>query len=241
MSPATPPPEQFVFVMAYGRSGSTLIQALLNALPDTCIRGENGGALNGLHASWRRIAHTAQLEGARGGPATAPDTPWFGAEATEPRGYARALGAAFTRHVLAPPPGTRRAGCKEIRFHEGPGGWSDVLPFEGPGGFRDLLDFLTSAFPDARFVLNSRDREAVARSGWWRQVPQPRMVEVLGRIDALFDQAAEAFPDRAIRLRYDDYAGHPDGFAPLFAHLGLPFDRDLAARVLAKPLGHSGV
>ena len=39
----------YVFVMTYGRSGSTLVQGLLNAIPGYLIRGENAAALNHLH------------------------------------------------------------------------------------------------------------------------------------------------------------------------------------------------
>src|SRR3954447_25026285 len=35
------PSYRYVFVVTYGRSGSTLVQGLLNTLPQTLVRGEN--------------------------------------------------------------------------------------------------------------------------------------------------------------------------------------------------------
>lgn len=39
------PKEGYVFIITYGRSGSTLTQNLLNSLPGYCIRGENSNLL----------------------------------------------------------------------------------------------------------------------------------------------------------------------------------------------------
>ena len=39
----------YVFVMTYGRSGSTLLMGLLNTIPGYLIRGENDDALRFLH------------------------------------------------------------------------------------------------------------------------------------------------------------------------------------------------
>ena len=113
--------------------------------------------------------------------------------------------------------------------------------WDAPGGFRGLIDFLCLAFPGARFVFNTRDHAAVARSGWWVRVDPDRMARMLGDLDALYAAAAAHLGPRALQLRYDDYAGNPDGLAPLFRFMGRPFDADLARRVLDRRLGHSGV
>src|SRR3954464_1127587 len=42
----------FVFVVTYGRSGSTLVQGLLNALPGTLVRGENNFYILPLFQAW---------------------------------------------------------------------------------------------------------------------------------------------------------------------------------------------
>ncbi|MHB1068086.1 MAG: hypothetical protein ACYC2Z_11785 [Candidatus Nanopelagicales bacterium] len=41
---------RFVTVVTYGRTGSTVIQAALNALPGVVVRGENYAAMRGLYA-----------------------------------------------------------------------------------------------------------------------------------------------------------------------------------------------
>jgi hypothetical protein len=226
--PALCGPEQgFVFVVTYGRSGSTLIQNLLNALPGYCIRGENGDLSGPLAQAWHLAANTDNLTKLRkSGRTTDPTHPWFGAEGIAPDRLGRALADAFCREVLHPPKGTRVAGFKEIRFHR------------NKNFFTTHLAFLRQCFPNARFVFNTRRHENVARSGWWAEQDPERVIRVLAQADELFDTFLEAQPDICCKLRYEDYDGQPEGFRPLFDFLGEPFEPDLAARILETRLSH---
>src|SRR5471032_449985 len=44
-----------LFIVTYGRSGSTLLQGLLNAIPGYRIYGENGGYLTALHGAYEAL------------------------------------------------------------------------------------------------------------------------------------------------------------------------------------------
>lgn len=48
--------EAFVFLVTYGRAGSTLTQKYLNSLPDVCVRGENGNLLYHLFRAFHVVA-----------------------------------------------------------------------------------------------------------------------------------------------------------------------------------------
>ena len=50
--------EGFVFVVTYGRSGSTLLQNVLNTIPGYCIRGENANTL----AHLAKACHAVESE-----------------------------------------------------------------------------------------------------------------------------------------------------------------------------------
>src|SRR6056297_391020 len=52
--------EKSVFVVTYGRSGSTLVQNLLNGLPGACVRGENENLLAPLVRAWDIVRHSKQ-------------------------------------------------------------------------------------------------------------------------------------------------------------------------------------
>ena len=44
-----------LFVVTYGRAGSTLLQNMLNALPGVTLRGENNNLLAPLVAGWQGL------------------------------------------------------------------------------------------------------------------------------------------------------------------------------------------
>ncbi len=217
----------YVFVVTYGRSGSTVVQNLLNAIPGYCIRGENANALSPLARSWHLISSAQPRAGlkARAVPST-PEEPWFGAELIEPARYGHVLANVFVREVLALPKDTRVGGFKEIRFHT------------EPAFFAIHLGFIRRFFPKARFLFNTRDHEAVLKSGWWADMDKAQARAQLAQAEALFATQIANHPATSLRLRYEDYDGQPEGFREMFDFLGEPFDEALVARVLARRLEH---
>ncbi|UCV16550.1 hypothetical protein [Quatrionicoccus australiensis] len=47
-----------ILVVTYGRSGSTLLQGVLNTLPNVLIRGENHDFCWGLYLAWKSLIQT---------------------------------------------------------------------------------------------------------------------------------------------------------------------------------------
>ena len=82
---------RFVTVVTYGRTGSTVLQAALNALPGVIVRGENYSALRGLNAYVQAIAETADRHHAG-----KPTHPWFGSARLSPADVV----ADLRRHVV---------------------------------------------------------------------------------------------------------------------------------------------
>lgn len=216
-----------VFVVTYGRSGSTLLQNILNALPRTCIRGENDGVA-GLLAQTAVALDAASPAASLREHAitTTPTHPWYGAEDHDPQGFARSLARAFNTHVLRPPPGTLRAGAKEIRWHD------------PPKFFASTLDFLAETFPGSRFVFNLRDHAAVARSGWWADQNPDRVRDILTGAEALYAAYTARRPDLCLTLRYEEYTADTDALKPMFDHIGAGWDPDMVRTILAERLDH---
>jgi hypothetical protein len=195
-------------VVTHGRSGSTLLQGILNAIPGYVIRGENGGVLLHMQA----IVTSLERDQGRFRPISrAPTDPWYGLDVVDTRRLRGELSDVFVRDVLRPPEGTRCVGFKEIRY--------------GPDRVRDLpalLDFMDVTFPRACFVFNVRDIDAAASSGFFAGRRDAR-----GYLERFQEQLADAYGQRthnAVWLRYDDYANDPSALAPLFDFLGEPFD-----------------
>ncbi|RMH40575.1 MAG: sulfotransferase [Alphaproteobacteria bacterium] len=212
-----------VFVVTYGRSGSTLVQSVLQSVEGAHIVGENYQTLFPLFQSVQRARRTRNTWGKRDHPA---DHPWHGASRVDPSAFADDLVRAFVAHVLVPPQDARWIGFKEIRFNT----MQDA--------FAPYLDFLAARFPNAHFVFNSRDGTSVSKSKWWARRPQDQVIGMVEEMDARFSAYAAAHPDNCVHLRYEDFVSDPGAFRPVFDMLGEPFDEHRVREIFAKPLTH---
>lgn len=142
----------YVFVVTYGRSGSTLLQAILNGIDGYKINGENYNALLHLFRSCRSIDDAYEKWGQ-----TTPVRGWSGADQLEVEAYKADLLAAFIKRVLRPEAGTRVAGFKEIRYGE-----------SSEAEFFALIKFIEAGFPNAKILFNKRNAGDVSQSSWWK-------------------------------------------------------------------------
>lgn len=212
----------YVFVMTYGRSGSTLLQGVLNSIPGYLIRGENWQALTHVHDFHRllvkergRVRRRQRRRDEEVGGATSTH-PFYGLDTFSTKTSLAAARRLALDTLLRPRADTRVTGFKEIRWVD-----DDVS---------DYVAWLRQVFPGARFVVNTRDLDAVARSEWWAEMPDAR-THLAEREQRLLD-LAEELGDAAFRVHYDDYAADPEVLRPLFAWLGEEFDEDRVRAVL---------
>ena len=213
----TAQPLSYLFIVAYGRSGSTLLQGVLNTIPGYLIRGENRGVLYRLY-QYHEALTTARNEFGRADPLTPRDS-WYGIDE-----YSASLAVARLRSVmletlLKPAADTRVVGFKEIRWF-----YDD---------WESYLDFVQEMFPGARFVINTRDHQAVAHSQWWGRRPKSEVLGLLAGYEKQLDQMAEKLGDAVYRVRYDDYVADADSLRGLFEWLGEPFDAAAVAATMA--------
>jgi hypothetical protein len=195
----------YVFVMTYGRSGSTLLQGILNSTPGVMIRGENRGITYRLFEYHQSAVKDAAWIGDVG---RRKVNPFFGI-----RDYPVELALTRFRELildtlLRPKPATTMVGFKEIRWYQ--------------DGLADYVQFLREAFPGARFIVNTRRLEDVAKSSWManREDPLGDLQVIEKRI---LDVAAGLGP-AAFHVRYDEYVEDPTRLRGLFDWLGLEFD-----------------
>lgn len=222
--------ERYVFVVTYGRSGSTLLQHVLNRMPAYCIRGENANVLPYFAQAGALVQKSEPMGGIRWtGEITGPGHPWYGAERIDPLHFRRAMADLFVRDILTPPVGSRVLGFKEIRYHTV--GGDKLLPFH----------YMREIFPDARFIINTRSHTATAQSGWWKSIPFETVQRELAEAEAFFERIASTFPRVTLKLHYDDYVARPEEFKRLFDFLGEPYDWSIVERSLGERLTHTGV
>lgn len=195
-----------LFVMTYGRSGSTLLMGVLNSTPGYLIRGENQQAVRHLFHFHRDCLAEKQRRHPR---RTSHSThPWFGINGFDEAVSLDRIRELVDATLLRPEPDTRVTGFKEIRwYHE---------------DLADYVAWLRQLFPGSRFVVNTRNLDDVAASGWWAQKPDAR--EVLEGIERRILEVADGLGDAAYRVHYDDFVADPTVLQGLFAWLGEPWD-----------------
>ena len=206
----------YLFIVTYGRSGSTLLMGVLNSIPGFLLRGENA---NALHHLFRY--HQTLSEGSRRWKAirTRQAThPFYGAADFPARKSLKRSRELVLDTVLRPRVDTRVTGFKEIRWDQ--------------GDLDEYVAWLREVFPGARFVFNTRAHGEVLRSGWWPRVADG--AAVLARQEAALLAVADRLGDAAYRVHYNDYVSDPSTLAGLFAWLGEPFDEAMVRAVLQK-------
>ena len=196
----------YVFVMTYGRSGSTLLMGLLNTIPGYLVRGENDDALRYLYDFHRTCVERSQywpVERVR-----MRTDPFYGIGDFPPAVSLAAIRRLAVETLLRPKPDTRVTGFKEIRWYH--------------ADLEDYVAWLQEVFPGARFLVNTRNHEDVLKSKWWAEGgdKSEHLADVESRILAL----AESLGDAAYRVHYDDYVADPTVLRGMFAWLGEPFD-----------------
>ncbi|MPZ26660.1 MAG: hypothetical protein GEV12_09425 [Micromonosporaceae bacterium] len=214
-SAATADKYRYVFIVTYGRSGSTLLMSMLNTIPGYRINGENNNALYRLHQAGAAIDRAsrehsgAEHQSARGA--------WYGMPRVEPRKFRQELVDSFVTHVLRPEPGDRVLGFKEIRYTK-----SDMPDLA------DFLRFLRGAFPHSKIIFNHRNVSDTAKSSWWAR--NERSVEKLKIADERL--SAVAADKRHFHFYYDEIDDSLENIRALFRFLGEELDEAAVRRVL---------
>lgn len=199
-----PAPPGVVFVVTYGRSGSTLLTGILNSIPGYLIRGENRDAVHHLF----QFHKTLSTEKAR-----APRRrlrqrthPFFGIGDVPLDRSIRQCRQLVLSTVMRPRDDTRVTGFKEIR-------WAHP-------DLEEYVAWLRELFPNAKFVVNTRSHEDVLKSEWWADGDNSqKLTTIENRLLAL----AEDLGDAAFHVHYDDYVADPAVLRGLFAWLGEEF------------------
>jgi len=211
---------QVVLVLGVGRSGTTLMQRVLNTMPSTNVCGENRHAwlhmARFLDRMFRlRTDSREQYDQHQGHFWYA----WY--NVADKSALVQQVRQLFETAYQAER--WRRIGFKEIRM--------------GQGGYEELeaeLEFFRLLYPDVRIIFNLRDIDAISRS----------QQQVSGKPPA---QASAQFGDPAVQRLYQRYAQEHGGFVwhyedwhrehkvkELYAYVGEPFSRAYEAALREK-------
>ena len=183
---------RFVFVVTYGRSGSTLTQGMLNALPRTLVRGENDLYLVPLYRAYAGLGRFRERFGGPG--AIAPSSAFYGLREVDLDGFAATIRDLVQAQLLGGVPlaDVDRLGFKEVLWHR----------LRRPE-WEDFFGFLDRTFGDPLYVLNQRDVEMASTSGFWRKKKPGVALRQINRVRRLQAFLRESRPDRTFDTRFE--------------------------------------
>lgn len=183
---------RYVFVVTYGRSGSTLTQGMLNAMPRTLVRGENNLFLLPIFRSYFGLKDFQERFRGAGNPKTT--SAFFGLHELDLDAFAASVRDLVRIQLLGstPPEDVDRLGFKEVLWHR-------IRPRQ----WEDFFAFMDLAFGDPLYVLNQRDIETTSTSGFWRSRKPGVAVQQITRVQRLQRFLRESRPDRCYDTRYE--------------------------------------
>lgn len=206
---------RFLFIVTYGRSGSTLLQGIISSIPGYLIRGENGGVAYQLYRFHATANRRSAVKGSRW---KSPQSAWFGIGGYRRQVALREFRRLLLTTVIRPRRDSVVVGFKEIRWLQ-----EDL---------HEYVDFLRAVFPGARFVVNTRNLDDVVASKWWASNPGSR--QRLQKVESRMLELIDRLGNDAYRIHYDDYAQSPGKLRGLFEWLGEVFDETHVAEVMSK-------
>jgi Sulfotransferase family len=191
-------PKRFVFVVSGGRSGSTLVQGLLNALPGTLVRGENSFYILPIFRAYRGTQTFQRKYGRSAAEATSA---FYGLHEIDLGDFVRSTRRLALRQLFATvdPRTVKVLGFKEVR-------WEHIRPNETEAFF----DFFEKVFPNALYVLNERDPQKAVRSGQWLRTDEKTALKALARVHEVQRYLRESRRERTYDTRFEVITGDDD-------------------------------
>jgi hypothetical protein len=222
--------KQFLLIVTYGRSGSTLLQGILNSIDGFVIRGENQDAYASLLTFYMRLMDSLVSN-------KTMERNWKVYESTnswwndfQPEGLLQRLRDVAEFHLDMYGEG-RVVGFKEINY-----------PKHLKQGRDNLVVYLSflHRLLGCRFIYLTRNLKDVSRSEWWASNPQ-KCVEKLGRFEVFMKDYIKNHRGGQdwFHLRYEDMVRGK--LEKLFDWLGEPFDKEKVDKVLRTPHGYKSI
>ncbi|SPF77418.1 hypothetical protein ALP8811_02445 [Aliiroseovarius pelagivivens] len=219
--------KSFVLVVTHARSGSTLMQGILNRAPGWHIHGENANVL--YHQYREQLAARKIKKHQKHGPRTSPETsPWFGyknLDVQEVNRQARQRMRSFL--IDHAPKDATVVGFKEVRY-------LDIF-LEDPEFLQGYLDYLLKALKPCKFIILTRDPSETSNSAWWAERDQNEVVSNMQAFGRFLSDYASSHPDHAVHVTYDDVVNQTDVFRDMLSFVGAKIDQDQLSEVLSLP------
>ena len=199
-----------VLIITYGRSGSTLLQGILNSIEGCLIRGENDNFCFALYQAYQSIKNSKKFK-----KATEATHPWYGAPFISEDVFLKQASKMTKDLILSDKkddPTIKYYGFKEIRYAE----------LEVQNNFEDYLKFLEKIFPNPCFIFNTRNLDDVLKSGWWSKTNQAKSREQLVSLENKFTKFCSQY-NNSFQITYESIVSKSFTLEAMFDFLGVKY------------------
>ena len=225
-----------VLIVTCGRSGSTLLQGLLNGIEGYLVKGENHGFLHGLYMAHLSLSLTKRFATQ----ATAlPTHSWFGAGDLDPDQFlqqARTLALSTLFPEAGTNPNITRFGFKEIRYFA----LFKQNSKESEKVLTHYLDFLHELLGGVRFIMLRRNPADISNSSWWKNSDSSVLIPELTSFHAALARYTAKNPDFCLMVDYEALVSSMDSVRAIYQFLGEDdkFDSAKVAQLINKKHGY---
>lgn len=210
---------QSIVIVTYGRTGSTLLQGMLNTIDGVVMLGENENAFFQLFSYLNTIKRLAARK-----LTDMPSSPFYGAAQLNVEAAKQQVRATIDNY-FAPfksDPYVQVVGFKEVKFKDNP---EDLVAY---------LEFLEQMFPKPLFIFLWRDHDEVLNSGWWKYEDRVRATAILELLEGKSLSFSEHRKD-CFTLTYADLKPDAPKLRDLFAFFGANFNKEKISKILQIP------
>ena len=205
-----------VLIVTYGRSGSTLLQGILNNIDGVLVRGENNNFIYGLYEAYKKLIDTRNYEDI-----TQPNNSWYGAGEINLELFLHDCQNMVRNILLADKKNDKNILCygfKEIRYFE---------VYQQQKDIADYLNFLAKIFPTPAFIFNIRNLDDVLKSGWWANTDRAESRSELMKLETAFHNYKKTHPENTFIISYEEVVSQSNNFQLLFNFLGAKYPENI--------------
>ena len=218
-------PIKHVFIITYGRSGSTLLQGILNSSPKIHVTGENGDFLYNLYEAYLTIKSTKETVG-RNKNRTSRE-PFYGIdffEEDEIRPHVKSFVDSQILKSCPPEKAPSVLGFKEIRYP-----YRSNLP--------KYIDFINETFENSVFLILFRNIDHVLDSGMHKEMELNKKAilrQQFEKFELEMATYARAMPNLEI-IQYEDLRKNVGKLHVQLTKQGLPVSLEAIRETLLVP------
>jgi hypothetical protein len=222
------PRKKSIYIVTYGRSGSTLLMKYICRLPGCDIQGENFLFLLPLMSAEERLR---RAEAVRSRNTTSYDNPWYGSQNISSKRWRRDVLHLLFNQLYPSKPIPKTIGFKEIRWYRS----------IGPDKFNQSLNWLGELRKPFGIIFLFRNLDNVMQSGWWVDLSPDRKLEErqkLEKFEELSVAYAERYNDSSLIISYEEFISDQAIAESICEFIGVKFSERIWRETLSQVLSH---